>query len=244
MILLKKGAGGRGPGAFDTARGLIACCAALALAACNTMPLRDDASYAATAPAQPAPVAAQNGAIYQTEQRVGNVLTLFEDHKAMRVGDTLTIVLVEKTQASKNAKTSISKEGETSIAGPTVFGRPVTSNGVPILEQELSSSSDFDGSGASSQGNSLSGNITVTVAEVLSNGNLVVRGEKRLTLNQGDEYIQISGIVRPSDISGENRVLSTQLADARIRYSGSGAVADSNVMGWLQRFFISAIWPF
>ncbi len=244
MILVNNGARGQWPGA-RFAGGLVLAAAALLLTGCNSlMPVRDDASYAATAPVQPVPVVAQNGAIYQTEQRVGNVLTLFEDHKAMRVGDTLTIVLVEKTQASKNAKTSISKEGETGIEGPTLFGRPVTSGGVPILEQALSSSSDFDGNGASSQGNSLSGNITVTVAEVLSNGNLVVRGEKRLTLNQGEEYIQISGIVRPSDISGENRVLSTQLADARIRYSGSGAVADSNVMGWLQRFFISAIWPF
>jgi flagellar L-ring protein FlgH len=84
----------------------------------------------------------------------------------------------------------------------------------------------------------------VTVADVLPNGNLVVRGEKWLTLNQGDEYIQISGIVRPIDIRTDNTVLSGLVADARITYSGKGMVADSNKMGWLSRFFASAIWPF
>ena len=92
--------------------------------------------------------------------------------------------------------------------------------------------------------NSLSGNITVTVHDVLPNGVLMVKGEKWLTLNQGDEYIRISGMVRPQDIGSDNTVESTKLADARIAYSGTGSVNDSNVMGWMSRFFIGAIWPF
>ena len=92
--------------------------------------------------------------------------------------------------------------------------------------------------------NSLTGNISVTIHEVLANGVLIVKGEKWLTLNQGDEYIRVSGMIRPQDISADNTVNSTQIADARISYSGTGAVHDSNTMGWLSQFFIGQLWPF
>jgi flagellar L-ring protein precursor FlgH len=92
--------------------------------------------------------------------------------------------------------------------------------------------------------NSLSGNITVTIHQVMPNGTMLVRGEKWLTLNQGDEYIRVSGLVRPQDIGPDNSIESTRLADARITYSGTGATHDANVMGWLARFFISPLWPF
>ena len=191
-----------------------------------------------------------SGGIYQA----GYSMALFEDIKARRVGDTITIVLQERTQASKDAKTETSKENDITIANPTLLGSapqfnapgilPLASNRGNTLAAELSSGQEFKGEGSSSQGNSLTGNITVTVVDVLGNGNLVVRGEKWLTLNQGDEYIQISGIVRPIDVRTDNTVLSGQVADARITYSGKGMVADSNKMGWLSRFFASAIWPF
>ena len=80
--------------------------------------------------------------------------------------------------------------------------------------------------------------------EVLANGYLVVRGEKRIGINQGNEYIRLSGIVRPIDIDEDNTVLSTRLADPTIVYVGDGAVAESNAMGWLARFFISSLFPF
>jgi len=92
--------------------------------------------------------------------------------------------------------------------------------------------------------NSLSGNITVTVHDIMPNGTLVVRGEKWLTLNQGEEYIRVSGMVRPQDIGQDNSVPSTKLADARIEYAGTGSVSDTNVTGWMTRFFISPLWPF
>src|SRR5690606_2341143 len=124
--------------------------------------------------------------------------------KANRVGDILTVRLVEQTNASKNANTSTSKSSSASIANPVIFGRPVTSDGVPILEGSLGSDTAFDGAGSSSQSNSLRGDITVTVVERYPNGNLLIRGEKWLTLNQGKEFIRLSASVRPYDIELDN----------------------------------------
>ena len=94
------------------------------------------------------------------------------------------------------------------------------------------------------QSNLLEGDITVTVVEVLPNGYLMVRGEKRIGINQGNEYIRLSGIVRPIDIDSTNTILSTRLADPTIIYVGDGVLADSNEMGWLSRFFVSGLFPF
>lgn len=185
---------------------------------------------------QPQPPQPQSqGTIYQS----GTAMYLFEDIKARRVGDIITIVLEERTQASKSAETDTEKEttleSQTPSALGDTFGR---------LGASVDNSSEFEGEGESSQSNSLSGNISVTVVDVHPNGNLVVRGEKWLTLNQGDEYIQISGIVRPVDVRPDNTVLSTRVADARIAYSGQGFVHDSNTMGWFAQFFNSVYWPF
>ncbi|WP_299183735.1 flagellar basal body L-ring protein FlgH [uncultured Neptuniibacter sp.] len=186
---------------------------------------------------QPKPV---NGSIYNAATSIN----LYGDGRAHRVGDILTITLQESTSSQKSAKTEIDKEGSTSLQQATAFGEPVTAFGKPVSFSLPSSTTEFDGEGKSDMSNSLTGNITVTVHDVLPNGTLLVKGEKWLTLNQGDEYIRISGMVRPQDISSDNTVVSTKLADARIAYSGTGAVNDSNVMGWMSRFFIGAIWPF
>ena len=213
---------------------------ALLLAGCMNMPVRDDPKFAPTYPSVPLPSSQNNGAIYQS----GYDVALFQDNKSRHVGDVLTVVLVEKTAASKSASTNTAKDTKLNVGTPTVFGAPVTLGGKDILGASAASSDSFAGKGDSSQSNSLSGNISVTVAQVLPNGNLIVRGEKTLTLNQGREFVQISGIVRPVDLLSDNTVLSTQLADARIAYSGQGAVHDSNTMGWLARFFNSGLWPF
>lgn len=210
------------------------------LAGCMDMPVRDDPKYAPTYPTTPPPSSQNNGSIYQA----GYDVALFQDNKSRHVGDVLTVVLVEKTAASKSASTNTAKDTKLNVGTPTVFGAPVTLGGKDILGASANSSDSFAGKGDSSQSNSLSGNISVTVAQVLPNGNLMVRGEKSLTLNQGREFVQISGIVRPVDILSDNSVLSTQLADARIAYSGQGAVHDSNTMGWMARFFNSGLWPF
>ena len=200
------------------------------------------------APAKPKPVQEQprpaTGAIYQARERRVAARPLFEDAIAHDVGDLLTVQLVEQTEASKEASTATGKSQEIGLESPTVLGREVTKDGTPILSASVGAERDFEGSGESSQSNSLEGEITVTVNEVLANGNLVVRGEKVLSLNQGDEFIRFSGIVRPEDIQPNNTVLSTKVANPRIAYGGSGVVDEANSMGWLARFFTSAIWPF
>ena len=103
---------------------------------------------------------------------------------------------------------------------------------------------EFESEAESLQSNSLSGNITVTVTEVLPNGLLVLRGEKWLRLNQGDEYIRLTGLAREEDVSSDNSIVSTKLADARISYSGTGALASSNRQGWASRFSTACCGPF
>jgi flagellar L-ring protein precursor FlgH len=125
-----------------------------------------------------------------------------------------------------------------------VFGKTITTKGVPILNTSMTGSDSFDGEGASTQSNSLAGSLTVTVTDVQANGNLVVQGDKTLKLNQGDEYVHIAGVIRPADIATDNTVTSDRIADARISYSGKGVTDSANRMGWLARFFNSAYAPF
>ena len=202
---------------------------------CTVMPKGEpepDYSEALTALQQQRPV---NGAIFAAYQSTA----LIEDPKARNVGDILTVLLVERTDASKRANTSTKKETSVENANPTLFGRPVTHNGVPILQAEIEGDQAFRGEGSSSQSNSLAGTITVTVVERYPNGNLKVAGSKQLALNQGSEFVSIAGIVRPIDISTENTVTSDRLALAEISYGGRGAVNDANSMGFLARFFNS-----
>ncbi len=222
-----------------TKRGLIAVFLALVtLAGCATAPGKQP-DYAATVPTQSA--ANRNpGAIYQP----GQGMDLFADTRAHRVGDVLTVVLLESTSASKNATTDTKKDTTVDLPTPTILGGAVTHNGQDIFNTGINDSQKFSGQGDSSQDNTLTGNISVTVTQVLPNGNLVISGEKLLTLNQGTEKIRITGIVRPQDIQYNDSVVSTKVADARIVYTGTGALADSNSMGWLARFFNSSWWPF
>ncbi len=186
---------------------------------------------------QPKPV---NGSIYSAATSIN----LYGDGRAHRVGDILTITLQESTSSQKSAKTELDKTSNLSLAQPTLLGKTVDINGRPLSATLNGPTLDFDGEGKSDMSNNLTGNITVTVHDVLPSGVLLVKGEKWLTLNQGDEYIRISGMVRPQDIGSDNTVMSTKLADARIAYSGTGAVHDTNVMGWVSKFFISALMPF
>ncbi|KKC99813.1 MULTISPECIES: flagellar basal body L-ring protein FlgH [Photobacterium] len=178
---------------------------------------------------------ASDGSLYRNNY----MMTLFQDRRAYRVGDILTIVLDEETQSSKKANTQFSKDSEVGISAP-VFGNYTADN----LSASVDASRGFDGSSQSSQGNKLKGAITVTVNAVLPNGVLRVRGEKWLRLNQGDEFIRLSGIVRVDDINRLNQVSSQRIGDARITYSGRGALADSNSAGWLTQFFTSPWMPF
>ncbi len=221
----------------------------VALVGCQSAPTRDPAFSVIRPSAMPL-LESRNGAIYQA----GYSAPLFEDQRARLVGDMLTILLNESTDASKTAETDFTKTNTTTITNPTVLGStpqfnlpgqvPLTSTRNNTLDTNLSSSSAFDGEAESVQSNTLTGEITVTVAEVLPNGNLVVQGEKILTLNQGHEHIRFSGIVRAADIDANNTVSSPRVANARIIYAGEGALADSNSVGWLAKFFIGALMPF
>ncbi|BFI97094.1 MAG: flagellar basal body L-ring protein FlgH [Rhodanobacter sp.] len=215
----------------------LAALAALALPGCAVLQQqsRDDAMWAATPPMPPVAAAPVDGSIYHDAQN----MELFSDPRAHRMGDILTIVLEENTQAVKKASTSTSKTDKDTIGAPSLLGKTFNRAAVGI-----NSDRSFDGSGTSSQSNQLTGNITVTVVQRLANGNLVVRGEKWLTINQGQELVRIAGIVRPQDIGQDNTVPSTRVADAKIYYTGRGTLADSNTQGWLSRFFNSKWMPF
>lgn len=213
---------------------------ALGLSGCVTKAPKPDNPYFAPIPAQAyESVPPANGSIYQAATSVN----LYGDGRALRVGDVITVLLSEKTQSSKSAKTDVDKSNQLSLPQPELFGRGISAFGNP-LSLSAQTDSAFASEGTSDMSNSLSGSITVTVHEVRPNGLLLVKGEKWLTLNQGDEYIRVSGMVRARDVAADNTVSSTKLADARIAYSGTGAVHDSNVMGWLGKFFISPFWLF
>lgn len=202
-------------------------------------PQRGDTGFRPAMPPTPSPSLKSSGAIFQA----GYERAWFEDIKARRIGDILTVLLVEKTNAQKSANTATARDTEIDIPNPTVFGGDVKMFGRKILENDLESQSAFDGEGDSAQSNKLDGNITVSVVGVLPNGNLLVQGEKWITINQGDEYIRMQGIVRPVDIRPDNTVLSTKVGNAQFAYGGTGVLADTNRQGWLTRFFSTVIWP-
>jgi len=187
------------------------------------------------APPQPQAVEA-NGSIFQASR---GYAPLTSGNRATMVGDLLTIVLVERTQAVKSAVATTGRDGNIGLAppvsGPLALFTP--------QEFNMGGNSSFDGKGQAAQSNALSGEISVTVAEVYPNGTMLVRGEKLIRLNRGDEFVRFSGIVRQSDVTADNRLPSTRVANADITYSGKGEIARASRQGWLQRFF-SIVSPF
>jgi flagellar L-ring protein precursor FlgH len=175
-----------------------------------------------------------NGAIFQ-----GSFVPLTSGVRAGQVGDLITIQLVERTVAQKSTAAKTGRDGSIGITPPATgllsFFKP--------SDIKAGGDQSFKGEGTASQSNQLSGQITVTIAQVYPNGTMLVRGEKVITINRGDERVQFSGLVRSADISPENEVLSTKVADARILYTGKGEIARASRQGWLQRFF-SAVSPF
>jgi len=211
-----------------------------ALGGCQTVqkkpPKEDDQLSWALQPEPPA----SNGAIYQ----VGRDVALFENPVARHIGDTVTIVLNESTAAKKSATTNTAKSTNQTLPGISVLGKAVTIKGNPITSASIDDSSKFAGEGDSAQSNSLTGYITCTVTRVLPNGNLYIRGEKWIGINQGSEYVRLAGVIRPIDIAPDNSVPSLKVGAANISYGGKGALADANNQGWLSRFFNSPWTPF
>ena len=210
------------------------------ISGCVTQPsvMPDDPAYAPVISSAGARPQAEDGSLYLS----GYGLQLFGDRKAHRIGDVITVVLNERTVSQKTTNVSVLKESDTNFNAGNVLGGVPSFGGIG-LDTDVQQNRDFKGEADADQSNSLQGNISVTVADILPNGNLLVRGEKWMTLNRGDEFIRISGVVRLEDVNPDNTVLSNRLANARISYSGTGELANSNRMGWLSRMFNSPLWP-
>ena len=181
-----------------------------------------------------------SGAIFQSiNSTTGGVryTPLFEDRRARSVGDTIIVTLNEKTNASKSSGSNVDRSGEIGFSVPNFLGLPLS-----LLQKhataEAKYSNKFDGNGESASKNDFKGTITVTVIEALPNGNLVVSGEKQIGINQGQEFIRLSGVVNPIHIMG-NTISSIQIADARVEYRANGYIDEAQTMGWLSRFFLT-----
>lgn len=202
--------------------------------------LKHDPQFAPSLPRPQATLPQNTGSIYQS----GGDIRLFEDPVARRVGDVLTIVLVENTSVIQNNDLDLQKNSQVDADAPTVFGQFDPKILGLSLEQSIQLNRRSNSKNKGKQDNNLNGTVSVTVTEVFSNGNMRVRGEKRLGMTGGNEYVKISGIVRPVDIDVANTVPSTKVADATIVYSAEGQMADASKQGWLARFFYSPWFPF
>ncbi len=199
-------------------------------------PFPDDPNYAPAMPEEDLTSATPTGSLFNPYSTNNG---LYTDTKAHKVGDLISVELYERTQAQKGAATNLNKSSSAEINPFMVGGRAITAHGYDT-SIGMSGSTDFKGSSKANMSNSLSGQISVSVVKVLANGNLVVRGEKWLTLNNGNEYIRLSGIVRSEDVTSDNTVSSQKIANARIQYSGTGDFANTQERGWLSKFFNSA----
>ncbi|ART79748.1 flagellar basal body L-ring protein FlgH [Oceanisphaera avium] len=215
--------------------------AGLSLAGCSSTPYTpkpDDPAFAPVIPSLSERQLEPNGSIFQ--ESYAN--SLYSDVKAHSVGDIITVELAESTRAQKRATTQQGKDSSFNIGTPTLGGSALAVAGYP-LSASMSSGNEFDGQANTNQSNSLQGSITVSVAQVLANGNLLVQGEKWIMLNTGEEYVRISGMIRPQDISSDNRIASNRVANSRIYYGGTGDFANTQTRGWLSKFFNSPWMP-
>lgn len=214
------------------------------LAGCTSLPnveVKDDPDYTPVEPIEPSVDIINNGSMFQ-DSYANN---LYSDIKAHRVGDIITVYLEEATSANKKAGTSLEKKNsynldidELTLPGNSTH--PLALSGVGA---GLTQKSKFEGDADADQSNNLQGSITVNVVRVLSNGNLVIRGEKWLMLNNGDEFVRIKGVIRSEDVSSDNSVSSMRVANARIEYGGTGDFANTQKQGWLTAFFNGPFWP-
>ena len=173
------------------------------------------------------------GTIYQ--QNKGNLFAM--EARAHRVGDILTVSFTESFQATKSQNAASSKSSDSTVTLPNILENLAGKDLIPeSTDLSAGTEQSFTGSGSSNQSNSLTGLISVHVVRVFGNGNLEILGQKKLTLNNGDEYIRVSGIVRPRDISSDNVVPSDRIANADIDYIGAGDTAVSGKKGWYSKF--------
>lgn len=185
-------------------------------------------------------VAERNGAIYQPGV---NERPLFEDRRARNIGDVLIINIVETTSASGKSGHNDDNSGSIALATPTVVGGAAGQTLQTSIGVTGSSSVKSSGKSDSSGSNTFSGAITVTVTEVLANGNLRVAGEKQVAIKLSEEYVRFSGVVNPATITGSNTVQSTQVADVHVEYKGANNIDAAAVVSMFNRIFYSVL-PF
>lgn len=218
------------------------CLLVLGVAGCTSLPNSpqpDDPAFAPVLPEEDVINVEPTGSIFSQ----GQVNSIYSDIKAHRVGDLITVQLVESTTAKKNANSQSGKDSSLGLDALKLGGSTVTLNGYDT-SVSMGANNSFKGQAKADQSNSLQGNISVSVVRVLPNGNLVVRGEKWLMLNNGNEYIRITGLVRSEDVNADNTVLSQRIANARIQYGGTGDLANSQERGWFSKFFNGPYSPF
>ena len=212
----------------------------LALVGCTSLPneeVKNDPEYTPVEPVESDLNVVPTGSLFQDSYSNN----LYSDIKAHRVGDIITVYLQESTSAKKKVGTSTAKKSSYDLSIdalnlPGIQKGPYSAGG--------NQQTKFEGDSDAAQSNSLKGSITVNVTRVLSNGNLEIRGEKWLMLNNGEEFVRIKGVIRSEDVSSDNSVSSTHVANARIQYGGTGDFANTQKQGWLTAFFNSAYWPF
>jgi flagellar L-ring protein precursor FlgH len=215
---------------------------AILLVGCSSTPqkpIADDPFYAPVYPETTLTQMAPTGSIYLDSQ----ASSLYSDIRARRIGDIITVLLKESTQASKSANNEIKKDTDLSIDPIYAGGKNISISGVP-LDLGYGDSMNTKRESDADQSNSLHGSISANVIQVLSNGNLVIRGEKWISINNGDEFIRVTGMIRSQDINPDNTIDSNRVANARIQYSGTGTFANVQKVGWLSSFFMSDWWPF
>jgi flagellar L-ring protein precursor FlgH len=210
----------------------------LLAAGCSTVPPTNVHQPMSVRPTQQSRPAPADGAIFQDGTAR---LLLFADRRARFVGDTIMIAIEERLQASNTTSSTASREGEVTAAIPSIAG--IIGKTFQGLDVRGSSSNSHSGSGGASTNNILTGNIAVTVIEVFPNGNLLVSGEKQVSIGTNTEYIRFSGVVNPESVTAANTVSSTRVADARIEFRGSGYISEAQRMAWLGRLFLTFL-PF
>src|SRR6218665_3337247 len=216
--------------------------AAAVLAGCATpypLPKVDVGDSHPVRPAEMPIQAASNGSIFQNPQS----RPLFEDHRARLVGDTVTVRIVEKVSAVQKSTSSIDKSGALDGGITALPGIKANSFGIGRAQATASASNTFSGKGSTENSNDFSGTITATVTEVLSNGHLVITGEKQIGVNHNVDVLLFSGQIDPRSIQTGNSVASAQIANVRIEHRGRGAQADAQGIGWVGRFFLNVL-PF
>jgi flagellar L-ring protein FlgH len=194
-----------------------------------------------TAPSRPMPSTAESGSVWR-----GQLTGLFGDQRARQVGDIVTVKIVEVSQASEKATTKTERDSDTDAGISSFFGLEANPHGIyknPASLVSAKASNNFDGKGETTRGGSLSATITARVMDVLPNGNLAIEGKREIYVNNEKKEILLQGIIRPRDIAYDNSIRSTQVADAKIIYTGIGVVAEKQRPGWLARLFDFA-WPF